>query len=101
MNSAKKSTSELQISASQLLGRILVSDKRDESIKSNVDSVVGANCRSEFANMVHLVTTKSSEVVVIGFLQKMSTSLVSVMRYSQTAATDYFVSTPVRTHMAW
>ena len=68
-------------------------------IESNVVSVTGTNPEIAFATMVHLVRTKSSDVAVFGFLQKISTSFVKVMRYSQTANTDSAVSAREYTHM--
>ena len=89
-----------QAKASQLLRNISMSDICGEDIESNVVSAIGANCTSAFATMVHLVMIKSSEVVVFGFLQKILTSSVKVMKYSQTATTVYIISTHMLMHMA-
>ena len=74
-------------------------DTCNKSIETDVVSVRGASCTSTFATIVHLMATKSSEVAVIGFVQKISTSSVKVMRYSQTASTDSVISTYVHMYM--
>ena len=76
-----------QMKASQFLTEILMSGITDEGIESNVVSVSGTSCRTAFTTIVHLVTIKSNDVAVYGFVQKISTSLVQVMRYSQSAST--------------
>ena len=100
MNPAKLSTRVVQVRASQLLRMILMSDTCGEGIESNIVFGVGAHARSTVASILHLVTAKRSEVAVTGFLQKISTSFVKVIRYSQSARADYIVSTYVHMHMA-
>ena len=100
MYPANESTFITQSRAPQLLRRILISATRDNDIESNIVSVIGTNFKSAYATMIHLVPMKSSEVAVIGFLQKISTSFVKVMMYSQTASTDPVVSTHARARVA-
>ena len=99
MYPAKESTFITQSRASQSLRKISMSDTHDDGIESNVVSVIGTSSKSAYATMIHLVPTKSSQVAVFGFLQKISTSFVKVMRYSQTASTDPVVSAWVHVHM--
>ena len=100
MSPTEENASKIQIKASQLLRKILMSYTCDKGIESNVVFMVGAISKTTFITMVHLVATKSSEVAVFRFVQKILTSFVNVMRYSQMASTDPVVSTHVQAHMA-
>ena len=77
-----------------------MSEMRSQSVESDVASVIGANCISAFANMVHLVPKKSIEVADTGFFQNRSTSFARVVRYSQITRADSVVSAHVHWHLA-
>ena len=100
MNTARFSTCSAQFRASQLLRKVSMSDMLSKGIELNVASVVGAMIISAFANIIHLVATKSMEGAVTGFLQNRSTSLVKVMIYFQIARADYVITAHVHLHVA-
>ena len=75
-------------------------DIYNRGIESDIAFVTGTNCTSAFPRIIHLMETNSSEVVVIGFFQKISTSFPRVIVYSQIASADVVVSIHVALHMS-
>ena len=100
MNPARKKACKAQVMASQFLGKISTPDMSGIDVESNIASVVGTNCRSAVANMIHLVAMKRIEVAVTGFVQNRSTSFASVTVYSQIARAGSAVSAHVHSHVA-
>ena len=68
----------------------------DSDVNSYVVSVTGTNSKSIFNTMLHLVTTKRSEVAVVCFLQKISTLFAHITNAEFTSV----VSARVPSHIA-